>query len=146
MKNLSTVLVLMGLSLPVVAQDASPAPGLGASRPLTADADTQNPWVEVPIEQENAPQDGVTLDNLTPDITTTETVTAEGVIVEIPGELASERIAAGAQAAQVAATGTLTTAATVGIGFAAAAAVYSVVADNSDSSRSTPAGGTTGTH
>ncbi|KRG64002.1 hypothetical protein ABB26_09790 [Stenotrophomonas humi] len=79
-------------------------------------------------------------------MTTTETVTAEGVIVEIPGELASERIAAGAQAAQVAATGTLTTAATVGIGFAAAAAVYSVVADNSDSSRSTPAGGTTGTH
>ncbi|WP_449467081.1 hypothetical protein [Stenotrophomonas humi] len=163
MKKMSAVLVLMGLSLPVVAQDASSALSAEVTPPQVAapvveptaivateapvlDAGLQNQWVEAPTEQENVAHETVTPDGLAQDVATVESAAAETTTAEVAGELASDDIAAGAPAAQAAATGTLTTAATVGFGIAAAAAIYSVVADSSDSSSSTASGGTTGTH
>lgn len=150
MKKISTVLILAGLSLPVIAQEAplafitevaapaaEPAPTIEAAPTEAVASETPAPeqpndvWTEhQPISQEAAVPH--------------ETIAVEEGAVETAGELASEGIAAGAEAAQAVATGTLTTAATVGIGIAAAATVYAVAADNSDSGSSN-AGGTTGT-
>ncbi|WP_269791611.1 hypothetical protein [Stenotrophomonas sp. Iso1] len=166
MKKMSAVLVLMGLSLPVAAQDTSPVPRqeiapsqifVSATEPTDAmdiataseaaalDADAQNQWAEASEVPGDVSQEPFAHDSLSHDVATAESAAAENTAAEISGEWASDGIAAGAQGAQVAATGTLTTAATVGFGIAAAAAIYSVAADSSDNSTSPNSGGTTGT-